>query len=106
MPFWKELWSGDNSKVNTAAVIALILATPVIALSSAAVIYHVFLLKKGLDGPVVNLLLGMLGAATGGVGAMGVSMFSKTTMMSYMGSGIAQAEEPPPTRLKAAKVKI
>ena len=56
-------------------------------LASACVIYHVFILHKGIDAAVSNLLLGMLGAATGGIGAMGVSMFSKTTMSQFTSIG-------------------
>ena len=83
MNFWREFVSGSNQIVNSMAVLALVLAAPVVAIASAAIIFHVFILKKGLDGPTVNLLLGMLGAATGG---LGVSMFSKTTFSQTIAS--------------------
>lgn len=77
--FWREFVSGNNEVVHSPTVIiagvGLILAAPVVALSSATVIYHVFLLRKGLDPATVNLLLGMLGAATGGL--IGGSLYSK-----------------------------
>jgi hypothetical protein len=81
--FWREFISGDNSIVHTpyaAMAIAFILATPIVTLSCAAIIYHVFVLHKAIDGPIVNLLLGMLGAATGGVIGAGASTFAKTTI--------------------------
>ncbi len=79
MKFWREFLSGNNDLVNSPTVIitalGFVLAAPVMGLSYAAVYHHVWTLKKGLDGPTVNLLLGMLGAATGTLGA---SMFSKS----------------------------
>ena len=81
MAFWAEFMKGDSDQVHTpyaAMAIAFLLATPIVTLSSAAVIYHVFIKGKGLDPPTVNLLLGMLGAATGGVISAGATMFSKT----------------------------
>lgn len=81
MAFWQEFMKGDSDQVHTpyaAMAIAFLLAAPIVALSSAAVVYHVFIKDKGLDAPTVNLLLGMLGAATGGVISAGATMFSKT----------------------------
>ena len=81
MGFWKKFMQGDSEQVHTpyaAMLLAFIMATPVVLLSSSAVIYHVFIKDKGLDAPTVNLLLGMLGAATGGVISAGATMFSKT----------------------------
>jgi hypothetical protein len=80
--FWSAFLSQDNSMVHTpyaAMLIAFALASPIICLSCGAVVFHVFIMGKGLDAPTVNLLLGMLGAATGGVISAGISMFSKTT---------------------------
>ena len=57
--------------------LAFILATPIIVLASLCVIQHVFIMKKGLDASTVNLLLGMLGAATGGIISAGATIFSK-----------------------------
>ena len=58
-------------------------------------------MKKGLDGPTVNLLLGMLGAATGGLGA---SMFSKTTFSQTI-AGV-EGKVVPPSPEKAAKMEV
>jgi len=111
--FWGHFWSGSNATVNTGAVLAagaIILATPVIILAGACVIHHVFVLNKGLDGPVSNLLVAMLGAATGtvfgGAGALGVSMFSKTTFLTRdPGPGTRDfLAEPPLTPAKAPKM--
>jgi hypothetical protein len=80
MNFWQEFLKLDNSQVHTpyaAMAIAFILAAPIICLSCAGVIYHVFWLRKGLDGPTVELLKVMLGAATGGVIGSGATMFSR-----------------------------
>ena len=101
--FWHHLWSGSNEIVNTPAVLAVALATPVIVLSSATVIFHVFYLRKGLDGPSVQLLLGMLGAATGGIVAMGASAFSKTAINCLTSVGAPGG--PAPTPGKAAKAE-
>jgi hypothetical protein len=89
--FWREFFSGDNSKVNTMAVISIVLAAPVVLLSSAALIYHIFILKKGLDSPSVQLLIAMLTAATGGLGA---SLFSRSTFRSTL-SNIVNPGPPP-----------
>jgi hypothetical protein len=107
--FWAEFMKGDSDQVHTpyaAMAIAFLLASPIIALSCACVIQHVFIMKKGLDGPTVNLLLGMLGAATGGILGAGAtmfsktmagasSMFSKTTVVSQINKGEAGDGKPP-----------
>ncbi len=91
MKFWREFIGGNNDVVHSPTVvvafIAVVLATPVVLLASATVVFHVFVLKKGLDAPTVNLLLGMLGAATGGLGA---SLYSKS-----MGSCLPGLSKPP-----------
>ncbi len=99
--FWGHLWSGSNATVNSATVLAVALVTLVTALASACIIFHVFILRKGIDGAVSNLLLGMLGAATGGIGAMGVSMFSQTTLSQF--TSIESPEAPPQPPVKAVK---
>jgi hypothetical protein len=79
--FWQNFMKGDSDQVHTpyaAMALAFLMATPIVLLSSACVIQHVFVMHKGLDAPTVNLLLGMLGAATGGVISAGATMFSKT----------------------------
>ena len=79
--FVKEFMRGDSDQVHTpyaAMFLASLLALPIIVLACACVVQHVFIMKKGLDGPTVNLLLGMLGAATGGIITAGATMFSKT----------------------------
>jgi hypothetical protein len=103
--FWREFVKGDNSIVHTpyaAMAIAFVLATPIITLSTAAIIYHVFLKGKGLDAPTVQLLLGMLGAATGGVVSAGVSMFSKITTSQV--TSIGSLGDTPPTAKKAPPI--
>jgi len=106
MSFWREFVKGDSSIVHTpyaAMAIAFLLATPIIALSTAAVIFHVFIKGKGLDGPTVQLLLGMLGAATGGVISAGISMFTKTTISSVTATGgIPLPDGPTSPRAKPA----
>ena len=101
MNFWREFVSGSNQIVNSMAVLAVVLAAPVVAIASASIIFHVFILKKGLDGPTVNLLLGMLGAATGGLGA---SMFSKTTFNQTIAS--VEGKVVPSSPEKAAKMEV
>ena len=97
MSFWKEFVSGDNSVVHSPTVImafvGLILATPIVLFSLNAAYFHIFALRKGLDGPCVNLLLGLLGAATGGLGT--TAYFSKTTMTNITSSGLPDAGAPP-----------
>jgi len=66
MDFIKNFMSSDNSKVNSATVIVTLLAIPTILLGLAVVIYHSFILGRGLDKDVVALLLGIIGG--GGVG--------------------------------------
>jgi hypothetical protein len=73
--FWADFFSGDNSRVNTMAVLAVALAAPFALLSLVALAYHIFLLKRGLDSPAVQLFSIMVGAATGG---LGLSMFSRS----------------------------
>lgn len=106
--FCREFVNGDNSVVHTpyaAMAIAFVLATLIIALSTAAIIFHVFIKGKGLDGPTVQLLLGMLGAATGGMISAGVSMFTKTTFSSVTGAiGGMSAPDVPPTAKKAPPI--
>lgn len=101
--FWREFWSADHSVVNTMTVLAVMLASPIVLLASACVIYHVFILHKGIDGPVGSLLTYMIGAATGGVIGQGVSMFSRTTMsqITSIGSNITPIKPPaaPPPRM-------
>ncbi len=77
--FMHHLLSADSSVVHSPyafAVGILLLATPVATLSMGIILYTVFWRGRPLDGPMVQLLLGLLGAATGG---FGVSMFSRTT---------------------------
>ncbi len=93
--FWREFFSGDNSRVNTMAVVAIFLAAPFALLSWAALLYHIFWLKKGLDSPAVQLFSVMVGAATGG---LGLSMFSRTIMGGWGGQG--QEPDGPKKRLR------
>ena len=64
--FLQQFWSSDNSKVNSPTVIASLLAVPIMLLAMAILIYHSFILGKGLDSNVVTLILGLLGG--GGLG--------------------------------------
>jgi hypothetical protein len=83
--FLKEFLSGDNSKVNSMAVISMLLAAPIVTIAAAALLYHIFYLHKGLDSPSVQLLIALITAATGGLGA---SMFSRTLGFGgFYGSG-------------------
>jgi len=92
--FLRNLMSSDHSVVNSMTVLALLLAAPMVLLASACVIYHVFILKKGIDGPVGTLLTYMIGAATGGVLGQGVSMFSRTTMSQVTSIGAPKPDAP------------
>lgn len=74
--FWKEFFSGDNSKVNTMAVLGFVISTPFAAVAFVALIYHIFIINKPMDGQTVTLLLGILGISCGGAGA---SLFSRTS---------------------------
>lgn len=90
MGFWKNLVSSDNSLVHTPYVFATIiiigLATPIVMLSIFVVIYNIFYFHKPLDDPTTRLLLGLLGAVTGGMAsalfARTTSFFSQTTTES------------------------
>ncbi len=66
MVFWREFFSSSNEKVNSPTVIASVLAAPIMLLAMAILIYHSFILGKGLDSNVVTLILGLLGG--GGIG--------------------------------------
>lgn len=68
-------------------VLALILAALMVLLASSCVIYQVFILKKGIDGPVGTLLSYMIGAATGGVIGQGISRFSRSTFSQITSIG-------------------
>ena len=104
--FWRQFLSGDNNVVNSPTVImafvAIVLATPVVVFSLNALYYHIFILHKGLDDPSVRLLLGLLAAATGGLGT--TAYFSKTAMTNITGMGnpgepgapVAKAKPAPP----------
>lgn len=104
--FWREFMKGDASQVHTpyaAMAIAFLLATPIVVLSLAVVINHIFVHGRPLDGPTVQLLLGLLGAATGGVISAGATMFSKTTLtsitgMNLPGRGPGGECKPPPAK--------
>ncbi len=103
MSFWKEFVSANSDVVHSPTIlmafISLILATPIVVFSLNALYYHIFTLQKGLDGPSVNLLLGLLGSATGGLGT--TAYFSKTTMSQVTSIGAAG---PPPTAKKAPPI--
>jgi len=100
MGFWREFLSSNNDIVHSPTVLmaffGLILATPIVAFSLEALYFHIFTLRKGLDGPSVNLLLGLLGAATGGLGT--TAYYSKTTMSQITSIGApGEAGPGPPT---------
>ena len=75
--WWHEFFSGDNSKVNTMAVLSVILAAPIVLLASLALTYHIFYLHKGLDSSSVQLFVALITASTGG---LGVSMYARSTL--------------------------
>jgi len=90
MGFWSEFVSQDSSVVHSPTVVTafimVVLATPIVTLACATVIFHVFMMRKGLDIPTVHLLLGLLGAATGGLGASFFARPNTTTIAT----GIAE----------------
>ena len=111
MGFWKEFAKQNSDIVHSPTIlmafISLVLATPIVVFSLNAAYFHIFTLRKGLDGPSVNLLLGLLGAATGGLGT--TAYFSKTTMSQVtsfggMGGGANPAGGPAPTAKKAPPI--
>jgi uncharacterized membrane protein YeaQ/YmgE (transglycosylase-associated protein family) len=109
MGFWKEFAKSNSDIVHSPTIImafvGAVLATPIVVFSLNAAYYHIFTLHKGLDGPSVNLLLGLLGAATGGLGT--TAYFSKTTMSqvtSVGGMGGGPISGPPPTAKKAPPI--
>ena len=73
----EELFAGDNSKVNTMAFLAVILAAPIVCVALVGLAYDIFWLHRGLTDISTRLIIAMLGVATGGLGA---SMYSKTTL--------------------------
>lgn len=98
MDFWKGFLSQDRSDVHTPyamVLIAFCLATPIFVLSVAVIIEHIFIRGQKLDPPTVQLLLGLLGSATGGVVSAGVSMFSRTTYTNVTGV-VGRANIAPP----------
>jgi len=90
--FWKEFVSGNNSVVHSPTVIvafiSIILATPIVLLAITAFIYHAFYHHRGLDEVGVKLLLGLLAAATGGLGAGLMSRFAGGAPPVLPGDGI------------------
>ena len=101
MEFLKNLASADNDTVNTPYVIGvfivLCLATPVAMLSMSVVVNHIFLNHQKLDSPTVQLLLGLLGAATGGIASALLSKGSwsqMTTRITSMGGSMPGLNKP------------
>jgi hypothetical protein len=94
--FWKEFFSGDNSKVNTMAVVSIFLAAPIVTLSLVALVYHIFYLHKGLDSPSVQLLVALITASTGGLAG---SMYARSTFSTTRLEALALGKKPiPPPR--------
>lgn len=87
--FIQNFISSDNSKVNSPTVMAAVITTilaalaiPVTILGMCAVYHHVWVLKKGLDSPVVSLILGLAGGGGVGVGVgMGISRIGRGGMI-------------------------
>jgi hypothetical protein len=97
--FWREFISIDDSVVDRKTVIIaaliLLLATPVMGLCFAVVWHHIWTLGKPLDGPVVQLLIAMLGASTGGLGTALLSKFIGPPGQPLAGGPIAKANSAP-----------
>jgi hypothetical protein len=92
--WWREFFSGDNSKVNSMTVLSLVIAAPVVLLAGLALVYHIFYLHKGLDSPSVQLFIALITAATGGLGA---SMYAKSTLsVTRMESAFTKKNVPDP----------
>lgn len=98
--FWRELISRQNDVVSTMAVISLVIAAPIVALSCVSLVFDIFYLGYGLTDVSVKLLLGLIAAATGG---LAVSQFSKRTVLEMFG-GYDQYRPPGPAppRVKPA----
>ena len=102
MEFVKEFLRSNNDSVSSPTVIATFitiilaaLAIPVTILGMCAVYHHVWTLKKGLDSPVVSLLLGLAGG--GGIGCgvgYGVSRFGR----GAPAGGLPPGWQPPPAK--------
>ncbi len=90
--WWKEFWKNDPTLVDSrpiwAAFFGILLATPTMGFCFAAAYHHIWTLKKGLDGPTVNLLIAMLAAGTSSVG---IPMLNKS-------SGPPPGWTPPPIK--------
>lgn len=97
--FWREFFSGSNVRVNTWTVVGIVIAAPFAGLAFVALIYHIFILGKGLDSPSVQLLIATLGVSGGGLGA---SLFSRTTMMSPPFTGPVMRQEGPQRTIRKA----
>jgi hypothetical protein len=89
MDFIKNISSSNNDTVNTPYVIGvfivLALATPIVLLSMAVVVWHIFYHNKPLDSPTTQLLLGLLGAVTGGLAS---ALLSKGSWLGQVPKGM------------------
>lgn len=113
--FWRELCrlsrefvSRNDDVVDRKTIfvmgLILFLATPVMILCFAVIYRHIWTLGKPLDGPVVNLLIAMLGASTGGLGTALVSRFIGPPRPG-LGPGMMPPKEkpaPPETKLSGS----
>ena len=93
--FWAEFLSSSNETVNTSTVLVFLfsvfLSAPIVGFSLKALYFHIFTLRKGLDGPSVQLLIALLTAATGSLGGI---MYSRTL------GGLPPGWTPPPIKKK------
>ncbi len=94
----KELFRQNNEKVSSPnvfiagiTVILAILAIPASLLGLWAFYHHVWTLKKGLDGPAVQLIGLIIGGGGVGIGAAGYGM-------SKLGGGTPAPWRPPSTK--------
>ncbi len=110
MGFWRDFCSADNSMVHSpyviAAFVVILLATPIVLLSMAILIFNAFWLRHPLDSPMTQLLLGLLTAVTGTLAsalfARTTSTFMSSSTVSGLGLGLPEGSSAPPSPAKQA----
>jgi hypothetical protein len=91
--FWRELFSRDNSVVNTMAAISLLICAPFAVISIIALIYDIFYLGHGLKDTSVKLISIMVSAGAAG---LAVGQFSKRTYTEMSGILPVEGSSRPP----------
>lgn len=92
--FLKNLLSASSSEVHSPygfALLTMLLATPVVVIAMVILARNYLVMGRALDSPGVQLILGLLTAATGG---FGVSMFSRSTFSQFTSMGMGMGEQP------------